>query len=87
MSYSKYSSITEAVESLPAYTTTSAYESEAKMHIGTISHAGLKANYESIFPISFKEKKKYLEKKYGINGWYEINYEGINEKKRHRKEL
>ena len=71
-----FSSLTEAVESLPAFATTSAYEPEAKMQIGSISHADLKANYEKIFPEAFENRKAQLKADYGITGWYEINYEG-----------
>ncbi|MDC7227366.1 MAG: phosphoglucomutase [Spirochaetales bacterium] len=76
-----YSSLTEAVESLPDFSTTSAYESEAKMQIGSISHAELKANYEKIFPASFEKRKVELEADFGITGWYEINYEGTSARK------
>ena len=76
-----FSSITEAVESLPAFTTTSAYEPEAQMQIGSISHAALKANYESSFPEAFESRKKQLNDAYGITGWYEINYEGTAARK------
>ena len=60
----------------PPFTTTSAYEAEAKMQIGNISHAELKANYEANFPGSFDKMREELEKDFGITGWYEINYEG-----------
>ena len=79
--YGGYSSITDAVENLPAFTSTSAYEPEAKMQIGSISHAGLKANYERIFPAAFENRKKQLKDNYGITGWYEINYEGTEARK------
>ncbi|HAK46223.1 MAG TPA: hypothetical protein DCO79_09950, partial [Spirochaeta sp.] len=74
--YGGYSSLTEAVEALPAFTTTSAFEPEAKMQIGSISHAELKANYEKIFPASFDKRRDELKSEYGITGWYEVNYEG-----------
>ncbi len=76
IAFAGFSSITEAVESLPAFSTTSAYEDEAKMQIGTISHAELKANYEQIFPAAFEKRKVQLKTDYGITGWYEVNYEG-----------
>ena len=79
--YGGFRSLTEAVESLPAFTTTSAYEPEAKMQIGPISHAELKTNYEKIFPASFEKRKKQLEIDYGITGWYEVNYEGTKARK------
>ncbi len=81
LAYGGFSSITDAVESLPAFTSTSAYEPEAKMQIGSISHAQLKKNYEEIFPASFEARRAGLEADYGITGWYEINYEGTSAKK------
>ena len=78
LAFGGFGSLTEAVESLPAYSTTSAYEPEAKMQIGSISHAELKANYERIFPEAFEKRKAQLKNDYGITGWYEINYEGTS---------
>jgi phosphomannomutase len=75
IAFGGFSSITEAVEALPAFTTTSAFEPEAKMQIGSISHAELKAAYEELFAGAFESKKDWL-KSFGITGWYEINYEG-----------
>ncbi len=76
LSLDGYKSITEAVKSLPAYTTTSAYEPEAKMNIGKITHSELKANYEAVFRKEFKAKIEWLKSKFGIYSWDEINYEG-----------
>lgn len=80
IAFGGFSSITEAVVSLPAFATTSAYEPEAKMQIGSISHAELKANYEELFPAAFESKKQWLSD-FGINSWYEINYEGTASKR------
>ena len=75
LAFGGFGSLTEAVDSLPAFATTSAYEPEAKMQIGSISHAELKANYEKIFPAAFEKAGDWLAG-FGIDGWYEINYEG-----------
>ena len=75
-----YGSITEAVESLPAFTTTSAFEPEAIMNIGSITHAQLKANYEHLFTASFEAKKNWLTESLKITDWYVINYEGTEAK-------
>ncbi len=81
LAFGGYSSVTEAVDSLPAFSSTSAYEPEAKMQIGSISHAELKANYESAFPSEFESIKFDLKKRFGITGWYEVNYEGTAARK------
>ncbi|MDC7124236.1 MAG: hypothetical protein PQJ46_01630 [Spirochaetales bacterium] len=80
LAFGGFESITEAVNSLPNFSTTSAYEPEAKMQIGQISHANLKENYEKIFPKSFEERKTQLKNDYGITDWKEINLEGTESK-------
>ena len=80
LAFAGFSSITEAVESLPPFTTTNAFEQDAQMAIGSISHAELKAGYEHIFPAEFERKKKLLKDGFGIDGWFEINYEGTEAK-------
>ena len=81
LAFGGYSSVTEAVDSLPAFSSTSAYEPEAKMQIGSISHAELKANYEAAFPSEFESIKFDLKKRFGITGWYEVYYEGTAARK------
>jgi len=69
----------DILASLPLWTTTSAYENDAKLAITTIDHAKLKAKYEDVFRRDWINKKEYLRNTYDIHSWEEINYEGINE--------
>ncbi len=68
--------LTHILESLPAYTTTSAYEPRALMQIKTTDHALLKSRYEEVFAGEWELKKEELEKKFGICSWQEWNQEG-----------
>jgi len=65
------------VDSLPGFTTTSAFEEKAKVSITTMDHAKLKANYEKIFVGEWEQKKDLLSGKFGISSYSVINYEGI----------
>ena len=79
----KYSSsygITDILETLPAYTTTSAYEDRAIMKISSSNHITLKNKYESIFITEWNKQKDFLKNKFNIYSYREINYEGENEK-------
>jgi phosphoglucomutase len=69
-------SISELIRSLPAYTTTGAYEERAVLHIESRDHGALKAVYEQLFQEDWKERKEALYRRYGISSWREINYEG-----------
>ena len=69
-------SITELLESLPAYTSTGAYEERAILRITGTNHAKLKAAYEHLFSEDWKQRKEALDRNYGISSWHEINYEG-----------
>jgi phosphomannomutase len=72
--------IQDVLQSLPAYTTTSAYEDRAILQISTISHAELKQRYEKLFRRQWLKKAPMLKKKLGIETWRVINYEGIQER-------
>ncbi len=71
--------ITDIIESLPKYVTTSAYEDDAIVAI-TSSQKDLKANYEKLFPSFWEENKKELFEKLNITYWEELNYEGMETK-------
>ncbi len=68
------------VDSLPEFTTTSAFEEKAKVAITTTDHAKLKSNYEQIFLAEWDQKKALLSDKFGIGSYSIINYEGISSK-------
>lgn len=61
-------SLTDILESLPAYTTTGVSEPRAVLHIQTKDHSVLKSNFQKIFEEQWKVQKVFLEN-YGIYGW------------------
>ena len=69
----------EVIRTLPRYVSTSAYEAEAIMEIGTTNHAVLKSRYEDVFLAEWEVRKEHLRGEYGITGFEEINYEGTEE--------
>ena len=68
--------LTDILLSLPAFTTTSAFEDRALLQIRTEDHGLLKARYEEAFPGQWENRKKRLRDRWGICSWEEINYEG-----------
>lgn len=66
--------------SLPAYTTTGAYEPQAKVEIKTTDHAALKAAYEKLFPDFWENDLVNLRQDLDIVSWKEFNYEKTQEK-------
>ncbi len=78
--YKEDFSLTDILDSLPQYITTSVFEPEALMDIGTQNHGLLKERYESLFLKEWDKRKVELRERYGICTWKEINYEGIEEK-------
>jgi len=72
--------IAQIVATLPPYTTTSAYEGRAVLKIRSSSHAALKSSYEKLFAKRFQADRKWLQKRFGISGYEEVNYEGTEER-------
>ncbi len=66
----------DVIASLPAFTTTSAYEERAIMKIQSKNQGALKARYEEIFQKEWEEKKVDLFNRFGIADWQEWNTEG-----------
>ena len=65
------------VTALPAYQTLSTDDPRAKMQIGEISHADLKARYETNLEDDLEPVIARLERAYGANiTWRVLNYEG-----------
>lgn len=77
---SKPCSIDEALENLPTYTTTNAYEPEAILHLRTQDFKTLKSIYEKNFPQHWENKKEFLNKN-GIFSYFEVQTEGIVERR------
>ncbi|MGL1890369.1 MAG: hypothetical protein OCD02_02030 [Spirochaetaceae bacterium] len=71
--------LSDVIDSIPAFITTSAYEDRAMLKIKSESHAVLKKNYEELFLQEWELKKVILKEKYNITSYQEINSEGLNE--------
>ncbi|QEN05481.1 hypothetical protein EW093_12405 [Thiospirochaeta perfilievii] len=71
--------LVDVIKTLPAYTTTSAYEDRAILKITSESHATLKKNYEEIFLEEWETMKDELNSKFNIVSYTELNTEGTNE--------
>ena len=77
--YTDNFSLSDIINSLPAYTTTSAYEDKAMMRIKSQSHAALKQAYEELFITEWEEKKQHLASNFQINDFEIRQYEGLFE--------
>ncbi len=75
-SYRPDFTLSDVIHSLPAYTTTSAFEGRALMQIVTGDHGLLKNRYEEIFAREWEERKDRLAASLGIVSWEEWNQEG-----------
>jgi len=73
-------SLQDILETLPEYTSTSAYEDRAIMHIKSLNQSKLKLAFEDQFLAEWNEKRKELSAKWGIESWEELNTEGLDEK-------
>jgi phosphoglucomutase len=62
------------LESMPRFTTTSAFESRAALRIRR-PHRELKARYEAVFLREWETRKDELRRRLGIVSWQEVNYE------------
>lgn len=66
----------DVIDSLPAYTTTSAFEPRAMMKITGMDHGLLKKNYEQVFQEEWELKKDELFERFAVVSWEEWNQEG-----------
>lgn len=71
--------LTDILESLPAYTTTGVSEPRAVLKVKTTDHEKLKASFQKVFEKDWKEKKADLEKKFGITSYEAIITNGTKE--------
>ncbi|MCL1814602.1 MAG: phosphatidylglycerol lysyltransferase [Treponema sp.] len=62
-------SLADIIASLPAFFTTAAAASEAKLQVMTDDHGLLKNRYQEIFEKEWDEKKDDLQKRWGISAW------------------
>lgn len=71
--------IGQILATLPPFVTTDIYEPRAIVDIQTLDQAALKERFEELFLEEWDEKRAYLEERFGIKTWEEINYEGTVE--------
>jgi len=71
--------IPEILATLPQFVTTDIYEPRAMIDVETIDQALLKERLEEIFVQEWDEKRAYIESRFGVKSWEEINYEGTVE--------
>jgi len=69
--------LAECLSRLPRWSTTDAFETEAKYPIHT-APSRLKANYERLFPQWWREKQEDLACRFGITAYSLLNYEGTD---------
>ena len=65
---------------LPRWSTTSAYEPQALLRLGTTDHARLKRQYEARFLTLWKQRRDELADRFGIVSYEQHNYEGTNDR-------
>ena len=73
--------LADIIASLPAFTTTPAYNKDAVLRINTKDHAILKERYQKIFLREWEERKSGLKTRFGILSWEAIAYNGTAEKR------
>lgn len=70
-------SIAAMLATLPEFTTTSAYEPEAKLQITTRDHAALKAKVEQLFADDWEALHNQAHEQLGVDAYRIINHEGL----------
>lgn len=72
--------LSDVIASLPAWITTSAFESRAALKIRTNDKAELKKNYAAIFAMEWESRRKELKTKFGIFSWRALASNGTVER-------
>lgn len=72
-------SLADVIETIPAFTTTSVFEEEAKLKVRAKNHAELKRRFQKIFLSEWEEKKHRLSKD-GITRWFAVCNNGTRQK-------
>jgi phosphoglucomutase len=73
--------LSSIIESLPPFTTTSAYSEAACLRLADTGGAGLKERYQEVFLREWREKKEYFHGKWGICAWEAVAYNGSKERR------
>ena len=71
--------LSDVIDSLPAYTTTGVSEPRAVLKVKTTDHTKLKAAFQKAFEADWKKKSADLKKKYGIESWDAVITKGTVE--------
>ena len=71
--------LSDVIDSLPAYTTTGVSEPRAVLKVKTTDHTKLKAAFQKAFEADWKKKSAELKKKYGIESWEAVITKGTVE--------
>lgn len=74
--------LSDILQTLPAYTTTGVSEKRAVLHIATKDHALLKSRFQNVFANEWATKKDALYEKYGILFWECVITNGTKETRR-----
>jgi phosphoglucomutase len=74
--YRQNFTLSDIIESLPPFVTTSSYEREAVLQVKTEDHAVLKERYQRVFEREWAARKDELAAKYGIVAYEAIAYKG-----------
>lgn len=77
--YNENFTLTDIINSLPAFTTTGVSEQRALLHITTKDHGCLKNAYGEILRKQWDEKTNELKTKYGIVSWRAVSNNGITQ--------
>jgi phosphomannomutase len=73
--------IDDILASLPAFATTSVFESRAALRVGSVDQPALKARYATAFAREWEEKRPELERRFGIVSWEAFSTRGQVEEK------
>lgn len=74
-------SLDDVLKTLPIYTTTGVSEKRAITKITQSNHSILKANYQKVFELQWKQKKEFLQENFGIFDYEAICNNGTKEKR------
>ncbi len=70
---------TDIIETLPQYTTTGVSEKRAILHMNTMDHGQLKANFQKLFENQWELQKSKLHEKYGFSSYEAVSTNGTKE--------
>jgi phosphoglucomutase len=79
LEYREDFSLGDVIASLPAWSTTSAFEAEAMLKIRSADHAALKARYRDAFLAAWRRDRAEFEKRLGAVSWEAFASKGSSE--------